>query len=234
MPSISQKAQLNFQMSDLLVRLSDIVAVKLSAGLHFMTCAMILLHWGERGSLSPKSPPPIFYLCWILFVHIFDECLLSSRSAVLNPRSTAIRRQGDNNGCLLPSTFARTVPIMTRSLWHSVSWHKPPATIARAGRHQGGCWDTLQWFTYYNWLCQTHTLAVVFSHTHTSWISCCQEQRRVQASWVCTRCMRQKEGNEKKGKRDSECVLFHRQLRKTHRCLNLPSSHQHKGAITAR
>lgn len=39
-----------------------------------------------------------------------------------------------------------------------------------------------------------------------------------------------KEVGEKK--RDSKCVLFHRQLRNTHRCLNLPSSHKHNGEIT--
>lgn len=38
----------------------------------------------------------------------------------------------------------------------------------------------------------------------------------------------------KKGekKRDSKRELFHRQLRKTRRCLNLPSSHEHNGEIT--
>lgn len=40
--SISQKAHLDFQLSDLLASLSDIGAVKLSAGLHFMTGSMII------------------------------------------------------------------------------------------------------------------------------------------------------------------------------------------------
>lgn len=64
---ISQKAHLDFQLSDLLVSLSDIGAVKLSAGLHFMTCGMIIfLPFTERrggcssvsNSPQPRGPPP--------------------------------------------------------------------------------------------------------------------------------------------------------------------------------
>lgn len=37
----------------------------------------------------------------------------------------------------------------------------------------------------------------------------------------------------KKGERgDAECVFLCRQLRNTHRCLNLTSSHKHNGEIT--
>lgn len=63
---ISQKAHLDFQLSDLLVSLSDIGAVKLSAGLHFMTCGMIIFlpfaeRRGGRSSVSnspqPRGPP---------------------------------------------------------------------------------------------------------------------------------------------------------------------------------
>lgn len=58
---VSQKAHLDFQLSDLLVRLSDIGAVKLSAGLHFMTCAMIILlpfTLSEDGGCSSSCNPP--------------------------------------------------------------------------------------------------------------------------------------------------------------------------------
>lgn len=77
----------------------------------------------------------------------------------------------------------------------------------------------------------THTRAHLDcgAHTHTSWISCCQEQQRGQAPSAQSRCTRQE---ERKEKRDSERVLFCRQLRNTHRCLNPPSSHEHNGEIT--
>lgn len=85
---------------------------------------------------------------------------------------------------------------------------------------------------------RTHLDCGVRTHTHarTFWISCCQEQQRGQASCAQSRCTRQEERNEKKEgggeKRDSKCVLFRRQLRNTHRCLNLTSSHEHNGEIT--
>lgn len=159
------------------------------------------------GVPSAPSHTHIFYLCWLLVVHIFDSSIYSHLAA---PSLIPAAQESGAKETLMDVFFhppsPRTVPIMTRSLWHStVSWHKPPAAIARAGRHQGGCWDTLQRFTYSVWLCQTHTLAVVFSHAHTSWISCFEEQRRVQASWVCTRCTRQKEGKGRK--RQRVCVI---------------------------
>lgn len=55
--SISHKAHLRFQLSDLLVSLSDIGAVKLSAGMHFMTCSIIIFLPFHRGSCFSVCMP---------------------------------------------------------------------------------------------------------------------------------------------------------------------------------
>ena len=193
-PSVSQKAHLDFQLSDLLVSLSDIGAVKLSAGLHFMTCAMIILlpfTRSEEGDallsvipLRPSLPPlpvPLLYLYWKFFYFFFIwlENLLSPRGAVIIPSSTGITRQGDVDGCLLPSAgelSPRTTPTMTRSLWHALlqlpsldtSLLPPlPARGPPPGRMLGyAAVIHLLQLALEN-VSHTHTLALAHTHIHT-------------------------------------------------------------------
>lgn len=226
-PSVSQKAHLHFQLSDLLVSLSDIGAVKLSCGLHFMTHGMIIFLPYHRAASrllfylqfpAALSPLPILSLPLLENFFIWLEDVLVPRRAVRIPSSAGIRRKGDVDGCLLPSAgelSPRTTPTMTRSPWHAllqlpVSWHEPPAAIAGAGLPPG---RMLRYAAVIHLLqlvlemCHTHTPFPW--HTQTSWISRCQEQQSGQASCAQSRCTRQEERNENRGekKRQQVCVI---------------------------
>lgn len=206
-----------------------------------MTCGMIIfLPFTERrggcssvsNSPQPLSPPPHphgFFTSTGDFI-IWLENLLSPRSSFLIPSSAGITRQGDVDGCLLPSAgelSPRTTQTMTRSFWHALlqlvspdTSLLPPLPARAATREDAGirCSDSPITTGFGN-LSHTHTpwLRSARTHTHTSWISCCQERQRGQASCAQSRCTRQEERNEKERKKgDSKCVLFLRQQRNTH------------------
>lgn len=124
--------------------------------------------------LSPWAPSrPFLYLYWRFLYLTWEFTLASQRHPYSQQRrnhaprrrwrmSSSIRRRA-----VAPDNADDDEEPLTRSTPAPVSWHEPPAAIASAGRHQGGCWDTLQWFTYYNWLrkCVTHTHTLT-THIH--------------------------------------------------------------------
>lgn len=120
---------------------------------------------------------------------------------------------------------------LTRSTPTPVSWHEPPAAIASVRRHQGGCWDTLQWFTYYYWLwkCVTHKHLNDSVHTHLLDKLLPGTEGR---GLMCTEQMYET-GGKKWRKRQRACVIPD-SWENTHGCLNLPSSLKHNGEITCK
>lgn len=139
-PFLSLKAHLHFQLSDLLVSLSDIQAVNLSAGLPFMTCAMIMVlpfHPTAGGGCSSLCNSPSSSV-------LSAESALALQHSPVFPAAQESRAKetltdvfflspGDDEEPLTRSTPAPASPDTSLL---------PP--FASADRHQGGCWDTLQ------------------------------------------------------------------------------------------
>ena len=132
-------------------------------------------------TLAPPPPcsPALPLLEIFLFFFIWLENLLSPRGAVIIPSSTGITRQGDVDGCLLPSAgelSPRTTPTMTRSLWHALlqlpsldtSLLPPlPARGPPPGRMLGyAAVIHLLQLALEN-VSHTHTLALAHTHIHT-------------------------------------------------------------------